>query len=256
MKVADIWIPSSAHIQWCKVLDSLSLKIPLFLTQKERSDTSSRKNHGTQPEVSSQDPHHQIQGAGLLLLAGSLPKQRAAVWGWDISCRDLFHRSATSQGKKPLQPKLDAAKGEWNSPPGTYPAPGPSDYLPWYFPLKGWALNLVFRACPNQLEEDWNSLIPSATVLHPEWDGKTLYQETGPLGFNTVLTQHVTRLHASGFPHKKMGKQGYEDCSSSCRVSSISINEPLCQCSSLFILFRYHCLFLFSFLVRIYSKGR
>lgn len=150
VKVADIWMPSRAHIQWCKVLDSLSLKIPLFLTQKERSDTSSRKNHGTQPAVSSQDPHHQIQGAGLLLLAGSLPKQRAAVWGWDIPCRDLFHRSAAPQGKKPLQPKLDAAKGEWNSPPGTCPAPGPSDCLPWYFPLKGWAWNLVFRAGPNQ----------------------------------------------------------------------------------------------------------
>lgn len=154
-------MPSRAHIQWCKVPDSLSLKIPLFLTQKERSDTSSRKNHGTQPAVSSQDPHHQIQGAGLLLLVGSLPKQRAAVWGWDIPCRDLFHRSAAPQGKKPLQPKLDAAKGEWNSPPGTCPSPGPSDCLPWYFPLKKDGLETWFSGlAQTKLEGDWNSSDP------------------------------------------------------------------------------------------------
>ena len=60
---------------------------------------------------------------------------------------------------------------------------------------------------PNWKETEIH-LIPSATVLHPQWDGKTLYQETGPLGFNPVLTQHVTRLRASGFPHKKWGSKG------------------------------------------------
>lgn len=31
-----------------------------------------------------------------------------------------------------------------------------------------------------------------------------------------------------------MGMHGEEDCSSSCGVSSISVNEPLCQSSSFF----------------------
>ena len=186
VKLGDFWIHLQGFHPTMQKIDGSSLKISLFLTKRGRPFTFSKESHGTQPGASNPNLCHQAQGTGLLLLAGSLPKKRRAIWGWDVSCWHLFHRSTAAQGQEPLQPKLDTPQGKWDSPPPRN-TPNSSSWALWaaFHGTSPWrdGPETCFSGMAQTKLGDWNSSGPLAAVLYPQRDGKTLDQDAGPPGF-------------------------------------------------------------------------